>query len=257
MSDPSAPTPTPDPPGAPTVSPSADRAARRRFLAQTASLCGSAGVVGLLLAAQARTARAVPAWALRPPGAIAEDDFTSACVRCGLCVRACPYDILDLATIGSEVVVGTPYFTARAKPCEMCDDIPCAKACPTGALDRELPKIEDARMGVAVLTNRETCWSVIGKARCRFCSAACPVGPAAITLEQRLSNGRRFFEPTVHSEHCTGCGKCEHACPTEEASIKVLPIPLARSDRVRPPSRVDGRVPAAATQPARADGEAR
>jgi ferredoxin len=32
----------------------------------------------------------------------------------------------------------------------------------------------------------------------------------------------------VHSEHCTGCGKCERACPLEEAAIKVLPLRLAK-----------------------------
>ncbi len=200
-----------------------------------ASLCGTSGVIGLLLAAQAKTAKAVPAWAIRPPGAVAEDDFAAACVRCGLCVRACPYDILSLATPGAEGVVGTPYFTARAKPCEMCRDVPCARACPTGALDRTLPRIEDARMGIAVLVNEETCWSVIGRTRCRWCSDACPVGPAAITLEQRVANGRKYYEPVVHSAHCTGCGKCEHACPTDEASIKVLPIALARHDRAKAP----------------------
>jgi ferredoxin-type protein NapG len=34
--------------------------------------------------------------------------------------------------------------------------------------------------------------------------------------------------PTVHSEYCTGCGKCEAACVLEEAAIKVLPVALAR-----------------------------
>jgi ferredoxin-type protein NapG len=34
--------------------------------------------------------------------------------------------------------------------------------------------------------------------------------------------------PTVHSEHCTGCGKCEKACPTEVAAIKVLPLYMAK-----------------------------
>lgn len=221
----------------------ADPASRRRFVGQVASLCGASGVVGLLLAAQARTAKAVPAWALRPPGAVAEDDFAAACVRCGLCVRACPFDILDLAQPGSDVVVGTPYFVARAKPCEMCRDVPCARACPTGALDRELPRIEDARMGVAVLANLETCWSVIGKARCRFCSDACPVGPAAISLERRVTGGKATFEPVVHSAHCTGCGKCEQACPTDEASIKVLPLALARRDREKPPPRAPSASP--------------
>jgi ferredoxin-type protein NapG len=32
----------------------------------------------------------------------------------------------------------------------------------------------------------------------------------------------------VHSDACTGCGKCEKACPTEVASIKVLPLYMAK-----------------------------
>ena len=45
-------------------------------------------------------------------------------------VQACPYDMLHLASLLSPVEAGTPYFIARDKPCEMCPDIPCAKACP-------------------------------------------------------------------------------------------------------------------------------
>ncbi|WP_198151046.1 4Fe-4S binding protein, partial [Hyphomicrobium sulfonivorans] len=36
------------------------------------------------------------------------EDFLSACVRCGLCVRACPYDTLKLATLGDPAALGTP-----------------------------------------------------------------------------------------------------------------------------------------------------
>ena len=46
------------------------------------------------------------------------------------------------------VALGTPYFNARDVPCEMCDDIPCVKACPTGALDPALKDINKARMGL-------------------------------------------------------------------------------------------------------------
>ncbi|MCW5626326.1 MAG: MauM/NapG family ferredoxin-type protein, partial [Burkholderiales bacterium] len=201
------------------------------FMERCVALTGAAGVIGLLLGAYARETRALPAWAIRPPGALPEEDFASACVRCGLCVRACPFDTLHLAEAGSGITTGTPFFVARQVPCEMCEDIPCARACPTGALDRELDPIGDARMGVAVLTGRDTCYSTTGKARCVACTAACPVGTAAITLERRESNGRGFFEPTVHTAACTGCGKCEKACPTEQASIKVMPIDLARHDR--------------------------
>ena len=37
-----------------------------------------------------------------------------------------------------------------------------------------------------------------------------------------------MFIPTVHSDACTGCGKCEEACVLEEAAIKVLPMSLAK-----------------------------
>jgi len=203
---------------------------RRAFLRQCVGLASSAGVVGLLLAAHARQVPALPAWAVRPPGALDERDFSSACVRCGLCVRACPFDILHLATPGNGVTVGTPYFVARQGACEMCEDIPCVAACPTGALDPELREIGDARMGVAVLTGRDTCYAVAHQTGCRACYLACPIKAEAITMERRHAGERGYFEPTVHTHACTGCGKCEQACVTEQASIKVLPLALVRRD---------------------------
>ena len=46
---------------------------------------------------------------------------------------------------------GTPYFTPRSIPCEMCRDLPCVKACPTGALNPKLEDVRNAKMGVAVV----------------------------------------------------------------------------------------------------------
>ena len=206
---------------------------RRRFIQGCAGLAGSAGVLGLLLASYSEQSKALPAWAMRPPGALPEEDFSAACVRCGLCVRGCPFDILHLAELGENITTGTPYFVARQGPCEMCEDIPCVAACPTGALSKSLNDIAEARMGVAVLTGRDTCYAVARETGCRACYVACPIKGEAITMERRQSNGRGYFEPTVHPEACTGCGKCEHACVTEEASIKVLPIGLAKHDPVR------------------------
>jgi ferredoxin-type protein NapG len=203
---------------------------RRKFMQNCVGLASSAGVVGLLLAAYSKQSKALPAWAIRPPGALPEAEFNAACVRCGLCVRACPYDILHLAALGEALTTGTPYFVARDVPCEMCKDIPCAAACPTDALSKELTDIRDARMGVAVLTGRDTCYAVARGANCRACYLACPIKDEAITMERRHSNGRGYFEPTVHADKCTGCGKCEHGCVTEEASIKVLPLTLAKHD---------------------------
>ncbi|MCB1901937.1 MauM/NapG family ferredoxin-type protein [Cognatazoarcus halotolerans] len=203
---------------------------RRRFIERCVALAGSSGVVGLLLAAHGRQAAALPAWAIRPPGALAEEDFAAACVRCGLCVQACPFDILELAPLGRAVPLGTPYFVARQAPCEMCADIPCVAACPTEALSKALDHIEDARMGIAVFTGADTCYAVTGFAECRACFMACPLRGRAITMERRHSESRGYFQPTVHPDACTGCGKCEHACATVEASIKVLPVALARHD---------------------------
>jgi ferredoxin-type protein NapG len=204
---------------------------RRRFLTDTARAAGGCLIAGSLLAYVARDARALPAEALRPPGALDEDDFLSACIRCGLCARDCPYDTLTLAELGEDgPATGTPFFTARDVPCEMCDDIPCVVACPTGALDPKLDNIDDARMGTAVLVDQENCLNFLGL-RCDVCYRVCPVIDEAITLE--LSHNARsghhaIFAPTVHADQCTGCGKCEKSCVLPEAAIKVLPTRLAR-----------------------------
>ena len=120
---------------------------RRRFLARTAQAAGSVSLVGLLLGSYGEQARSHPISAIRPPGAINEQDFLGACVRCGLCVRDCPFDTLRLARFGESLATGTPYFVAREIPCEMCEDIPCAAACPTDALTKSLIDIRAADMG--------------------------------------------------------------------------------------------------------------
>jgi ferredoxin-type protein NapG len=206
---------------------------RRRFLATVVQAACAAGAVGAGLVLATRQAAALPATALRPPGALPEEKFLGACVRCGLCVRDCPYNILKPAPLGDETTIGTPYFEARKIPCEMCETIPCVKACPSGALDKGLTDINKARMGVAVLVGRETCLNLLGL-RCDVCYRVCPLIDQAITLEPQhnLRTGRHaLFVPTVHTDKCTGCGKCEKSCPLEEAAIKVLPARLALGKR--------------------------
>ncbi len=165
----------------------------------------------------------------RPPGALAEGDFLATCLRCGRCVQACPFGTLDLATPADDVVTGTPWFEPRDVPCFMCEDVPCAAACPSGALDGDVA-IGDSRMGLAVLTDRENCLAYLGL-RCEACYRACPVIGDAITLEYEVNEqtGRHArFLPEVHASACTGCGMCEHACVMEQPAIRVLPPGLAR-----------------------------
>jgi ferredoxin-type protein NapG len=203
---------------------------RRRFFGDVARTAGGAALIGLGLGVYAKKAQSLPAEALRPPGALPEADFVGACVRCGLCVRSCPYDTLKLARFEHAIQTGTPYFTARDIPCEMCEDIPCIEACPTGALDPGVTDIDEARMGIAVLVDQENCLNFLGL-RCDVCHRVCPLIDEAITIERQHNarSGRHaFMLPTVHAEACTGCGKCEYACVLPEAAIKVLPQHLAR-----------------------------
>ena len=205
---------------------------RRKFLLDSARAGGAATLIALGLGLYSRNSVSLPASAIRPPGALDEEDFLGACIRCGLCVRDCPYDILKLSAVAEPIALGTPYFEARKVPCEMCEDIPCVKACPTGALNKDLTNIDDARMGLAVIVDQETCLNYQGL-RCDVCHRICPLLNEAITLEPRhnqRSGKHTLFIPVVHSDKCTGCGKCERACVLEEAAIKILPLDLAKGE---------------------------
>lgn len=205
---------------------------RRQFMSQTLKTVCGVGLMGIGLGFYAKQAESLPAMAIRPPGALPEEDFLGACIRCGLCVRDCPFDMLTLGQLGDQIATGTPYFYARTDPCEMCEDIPCVAACPTNALDHDLTDITDARMGLAVLVDQESCIAFLGL-RCEVCFNVCPIRGEAITLEyeHNVRSGKHArFLPVVHSNACTGCGLCEKACILEEAAIKVFPTHLAKGE---------------------------
>lgn len=199
--------------------------ARREALSAGLRTVGGVGLAWLGLSALIKAQAGPAALALRPPGALPESDFMAACVRCGLCVRGCPYDVLKLARMTDPAPLGTPFFTARDKPCLMCPEVPCAKACPTGALNRKIGSIREADMGVAVLVGHETCLNYKGLA-CSICVRVCPIKGEAITLQTHVIEGQQRLIPTVHSDQCTGCGNCEKNCVIREAAIRVLPRPL-------------------------------
>lgn len=214
---------------------------RRQFLFGIAKNAGIAAIGGLVWAGYLDGKKA-SATVLRPPGAVEEPRFLAACTKCGLCVTSCPFRALVLAAPGDSAPVGTPYLVMRENPCRMCRDIPCAAACPTGALDRELVterdgqgkavlNINKARIGLAVI-DRETCIAYWG-IQCDACYRSCPVIDKAITVDYARNDrtGKHaVLGPVVHSEHCTGCGMCERACVTKKASIFVLPRRIAMGE---------------------------
>lgn len=198
---------------------------RRKVFRQAMRRLG-AMVVGTVVGhalINSRTARA--AYLLRPPGALAEKAFDAACIRCGLCVEDCPFEILHLATWEDPAPLGTPVFEARKNPCYMCRDIPCVKACPTGALDPGLTDIRKADMGVAVLVDTINCLNYKGLS-CSICVRVCPVRGEAIDLKPITTERGLLQIPTVNPDKCTGCGTCEKHCVIAETAIRVLPREL-------------------------------
>lgn len=135
-----------------------------------------------------------PAAPLRPPWALAEEDFLAACTRCGDCIRVCPPGILVEDS-------GYPRVEFGKGECTFCGE--CVAACQAGALRREvdrppwnlLPVIADAclaRRGVV----------------CRSCGDAC--AQAAIRFRPQVGGSAL---PEVDSSRCTGCGGCVAPCP--------------------------------------------
>jgi len=202
---------------------------RRKFILGTARAAGLVALGGLVWSAYVDEVTA-NSLILRPPGALKEEDFLSTCIKCGMCVEACPFDTLVLAGPGDNKPLGTPFFIPRDIPCYMCPDIPCVPVCPTGALDiasvstnGELD-INKSQMGVAIVDDKNCIafWGI----QCDACYRACPLMDEAISLkyEKNERTGKHaFLKPIVNSDICTGCGLCERACVTKEAAINILP----------------------------------
>lgn len=198
---------------------------RREFISLSLRSLIGAGLLGLYI--QGERAESAP---IRPPSALPEDRFLGSCLRCGLCAKDCPYDAIRMATPGSGIPTGTPYLEVRKIPCYMCEDIPCQKACPSGSLDRSMEDIAQARMGLAILHDQETCLAYLGQ-RCEVCYRACPLQGTAMTVEYKPGESTAYFLPIVHSEACTGCGFCEHVCILDEPAIKVFDLGVAKGVR--------------------------
>jgi ferredoxin-type protein NapG len=165
---------------------------------------------------------------LRPPGALDELEFLTACTRCDKCIHACPHDVILKAGSGAGLAMNTPFIDPRSMPCLLCSDLPCVTACPDGAL--VWPKIADqearraVRMGTAeVSPSRCLTYDISERAamECRACLDRCPFPGDAIRME---ANGTDAFpHPVVNPDSCTGCGQCVFVCPTLQPAIVVVP----------------------------------
>jgi len=221
---------------------------RRRFFTNIAQGTGMGIMGGLLWAGYAEKAKS-STLTLRPPAALAEEDFLKSCIKCGLCAEACLNResnrdketleqrpaTLKMAKAQDDATIGTPFFIPSDVPCYMCEDIPCVPVCPTGALDIDTVTNDSGEldfrmmdMGIAVVDSNSCIafWGI----QCDACYRACPLLDEAIKLEygrNERTGKHAFLKPVVDMNICTGCGLCEKACVTEKPAIFIQPRELA------------------------------
>ena len=194
---------------------------RRRFAAAAVGAVAGAGA-SLIAGGRAEATPEGQADPVRPPGSVPERDFLRLCVRCGECIKACPYNVLQ--PMGFERGIDglwTPQVVADGSGCEpTCTN--CGQVCPTGAI-RALPLAEKraARIGLAVV-DEAACLPHAGREACEMCADECTAaGLHAIEFirvgvevdEQGMPvPDTGFRAPVVVADKCNGCGLCQSRC---------------------------------------------
>lgn len=188
-----------------------------------------AGVAGVaLLQADRLTGRQYPTM-LQPPGGLL-NDMLSKCIRCGMCMRACPTGAIQPAMLEAGLAgVWSPIIIPRLGYCDYACNA-CGQICPVGAI----PALSLADKRVQVIgkaaINQETCIAWAQKTDCIVCEEMCPLPEKAIQLEPTEMVREDGTEvtvllPEVLSERCTGCGICEYKCPLEgESAIRITVV---------------------------------
>ncbi|MGC8781923.1 MAG: 4Fe-4S binding protein [Anaerolineae bacterium] len=187
--------------------PIAGKISRRELIGGVA-----AGVAGVALAPAMQLTRG--RGLLRPPGALPEEEFVRTCILCQECVRVCPTGGLKPTTLeGGLAAVGTPHLVPRVGACTRNPSCPhlCAQVCPVAAIRPVAP--EQVKIGRAVVEH-DLCLAWDQQVKCLVCVEACLVEAA------QMYNGRIIVDPT----RCTGCGRCENACPVAGSAIHVKPL---------------------------------
>ncbi|MGD0650375.1 MAG: 4Fe-4S binding protein [Verrucomicrobiia bacterium] len=138
---------------------------------------------------------------VRPPGALAEEQFLERCLKCDQCMRVCPTNVIQPATTEAGLEgVWTPVLSFRVgtSGCQL-NCVACGNICPTAAirpltLDEKLGRGRFAqagpiRLGTAFV-DRSRCLPWVMDKPCIVCQENCPVSPKAIYLHEEFSSVR-------------------------------------------------------------------
>ncbi len=148
---------------------------------------------------------------VRPPGALPEEGFLERCIKCAQCMRACPTNVIQPATLEAGLEgLWTPILNFRVgtSGCQL-NCIACGNVCPTSAIrplsldeKRGLGKFQDhgpIRMGTAFV-DQGRCLPWAMAKPCIVCQENCPVSPKAIYVREEyqvLRDGVRTISATT------------------------------------------------------------
>jgi MauM/NapG family ferredoxin protein len=188
---------------------------RRRLIGAVAS--GLAAVPLLRITPLSRSGSADPSL-IRPPGALAEKEFLSSCIKCGECMKVCITNGLQPTFLEAGIDgIWTPMLVPRIGYCEYRCTL-CGQVCPTGAITKlSLQEKENIKIGLAEI-DRNRCLPYAYGRPCIVCEEVCPTPKKAIWFEKVTVAGRdgkplQVKQPRVDPELCVGCGICEAKCP--------------------------------------------
>ena len=188
---------------------------RRQFLQTGAASVIAVGLLNLPLPNKDKKERL-----LRPPGALAEDEFLDRCIRCEECVRICSTNgaCLQPGSIHTDLrQLWVPEANMRTGYCEYNCNL-CTQVCPTRAIQPlTLAEKQKTVIGIAVF-NKNICIPYERNENCMVCEEHCPTEKKAIQfnikqVKQADGSVKEVKYPYVIRELCIGCGICENKCP--------------------------------------------
>jgi len=157
---------------------------------------------------------------IRPPGALAEEEFLRRCMRCGECLKVCLTNGLQPSFLEAGLEgIWTPRLDFRVGYCQYYCTL-CGQVCPTGAI-RKLSQQEKTRtkIGLAYI-DKSRCIPYSQGVECIVCEEHCPTPEKAIKFEvvevMTKEGSRKIRRPHVDINLCIGCGICEYKCPLQD-----------------------------------------
>lgn len=138
---------------------------------------------------------------IRPPGALAEEEFLKRCIKCGQCMRICPTNVIQPGGIdGGLENLWTPVLNNRigSSGCQL-NCVACGQICPTSAIrpislseklgTGEFAEAGPIKLGTAFI-DRGRCLPWAMDKPCIVCEENCPVSPKAIYTQEYFNTVR-------------------------------------------------------------------